>query len=330
VRAYFANEQATVAFAPDFQSYLTATGTGDFALLAAADGAIVRRFQPAGGGQPLGFGFSGDGQRLLVRFTDGRIEFWSREGAEPLGALSPSGPRGAAAALHPREPVAAWAAADGSIRVRSLEGGNERLLADAGPDVRRLGYAPDGATLAVVRADRVELRDAATGALRWRRDGAFAAVDPAWSAAAGWLAVADESRGDLLVLATDTGRVVQEMPGGGAVPVLLAWAPGAHRLAAIASDAMLRVWEMRSGEVVFQTGMPPRVLAFSPDGRHLAGARRWLEVGVWAWAGETVFREWRGAEVTRRRADEIALSPDGRWLASSESGTGAALGCGAR
>ncbi len=320
LRCYFANEAATIAVAPDFQTYLTATGQPDFALLKTADGSVVHRFRSPGEGQPQAFGFSGDGEWFTAKFVDGRTEVWPRLGESPVWTLPARGRLGAACALHPVQPQCAWADESGAIRIRHLLKGENHALAGPGDRVVRLGFSPDGMQLAVLRGSRLLMLGAAAGETRWTRDGRWAAVDLAWSADGRWIAAAEEARGDLLVFEASSGALVQVLPGGGVLPQLVAFVPGGRRLAVIARNATLSVWDVIAGEAFFHTGMPPRVLAFSRDGRQMAGARRWLEVGVFSWAEENVFREFQGSEVTKGRCDEVAVSPDGRWLATSEPG----------
>ncbi|MBI5688729.1 MAG: protein kinase [Verrucomicrobia bacterium] len=319
LRAYFASELATVEFAPDFQSYLSATGQPDFVRLDSRDGSIVRRYRPEGAGQPLAFTFSGDSRRFAVTFADRRIECWAVDGGKPLWVVPPRGQLSVAVALHPQEPACAWADEKGAVRVRDLIAGGERVLVPPGERVVRLRYSPDGRRLAVLRAREFVVVDAVSGDVRWNREGRPLAVDPAWSGDGRWLAVAEATRGEIEVLAGETGRVVRVLAGGGEPPQLLEFVPGRPRLASISRNSTLRLWEVLSGDLLFQTGMPPRTLAFSPDGRWMAGARRWLEIGVFVWAEEEVLREFRGEGLTRERGNELAVSPDGRWLATSDA-----------
>jgi WD40 repeat protein len=318
LRAFFANELATVAFAPDLRSYLSATGQPDFALLSASDGRILRRFRSAGEGQPQTFAFNGDGRWFTALFGDGRVEVWPREGEKPVWTIPPRGRLSVARALHPSEPICAWADEAGAIQLRQLLTGDVRKLTEPGDRVVRLQFSPGGTQLAVLRWNRLVLIDATSGAARWAREGLWAAVDLAWSADDRWLAAADEARGDLLIFEAKSGAVTQALPGGGALPQLVAFVPGHRRVAVLSRNSTLRVWDVLTGDAVFQTGMPPRTLAFSPDGRQMAGARRWLEVGVFSWAEENVFREFQGGQLTKQGCDEGALSPDGRWLATSD------------
>ena len=318
LRAYFADESATVAFAPDFKSYLSATGQPDFVLLRTADGSILRRFRPTGAGLPHGFAFSADGRWFTARFVDGRVEVWPRAGENPVCTFPPRGRLSVACALHPSEPLCAWADEAGAIQLRQLITDEVRKLTEAGSRVVRLQFSPDGAWLAVMRWDRLAMVDLASGKERWIREGIWAAVDLAWSAEGQWLAAADDTRGDVHVFEAHSGLVAQVLPSGGVLPQLVAFTPGNRRVAVISSNAILRLWDILSGEAVFQTGMPPRTLAFSPDGRQMAGAKRWLEIGVFSWAEENVFREFQGRQVTKDRGDELSVSPDGRWLATSD------------
>jgi WD40 repeat protein len=317
LRAFFADELATVAFAPDFQTYLSATGQPDFALLSVSEGRVLRRYPGTSQVQPQSFSFSGDGRWFAAKFVDRRVEIWARDGDKPAWTLPARGTLAVAVALHPREPICAWADDEGAVQLRDLVRGESRRLVGPGVRVGRLQFSPDGTQLAVLRVDRLSVVETVAGKAAWTRDGSWGAVEPSWSSDGRWLAVVESSRGDIEVVAADSGRRVQVLSGGGAIPQLIAFVPGQARVAGVTRNALLRLWDVASGELRFQTGMPPRALAFSPDGRQMAGARRWLEIGLFNWEEEAVFRELRGERQSRERGDEIAVSPDGRWLASS-------------
>jgi WD40 repeat protein len=182
-----------------------------------------------------------------------------------------------------------------------------------------VGFSPDGTRLAVLRPRELVLLDAQSGAEIWRRPADWAKVDVAWSPDGLRLAATEASRGDIFVLDAASGQIEQLLPGEAVPPRLLAFGPGPRRLTTISDGATLRVWDIPNRDTVFQTELAPRVLAFSPDGQSMMSGRGWLEVGVFAWEPESVFRELFAGKVTRLGCDDLTFSPDGRWVATSDS-----------
>ena len=316
--AAFVDEAATLAFAPDFQSYLSYSGRGDFAQLSAAETKILRRFKPAGDGRARHFGWSGDGRRLTAVFVDGRTEVWSIDGETPMWTLPARGAAPPPCALHPQEPVCAWADDAGRIVRRDLGHGGEQPLTAAGAPVLGLAYSPDGTSLAVVRQGGIALIDSTSGGERWRRRAAALALAPVWSADGRWLAIAIEDS-EVLVCDVATGAPIRTVSNGGGPPRLMAFHPGGRRIAIVDGEGVLCVCDVRSGEAILKAGLAPRVFAFSPDGRRFAAARNALDAAVFSWAEETLFREFdRGAE-GKERSWGMSLSGDGRWIATADS-----------
>lgn len=96
----------------------------------------------------------------------------------------------------------------------------------------------------------------------------------------------------------------------------LAFSSAGDKLASTANDGTLRVWTLADGSaVVIRTGFPSRTVAFSPDGKLVAG-RFETGAGVWNSANGTLVARLAGrdtsADNTVRR---VAFSPDGKWLA---------------
>ncbi len=320
VGAAFLDEVSTLAFARDFQSYLSYSGAADFVLLSTADGKVVRRFRPLGEPGARHFAWSGNGRWLAAEYIDGRVELWSRTGETPAWTLPPqAGPTTPAYALHPEEPVCAWADEAGAVQLRRLDRAEVRPLAARGAVVARLAYSPDGRRLAVAHGEQLAVIDGTSGETIWKRDGRWgAAVDLAWSIDGLRLAAVERTRGEVAIFDAASGRAVQTLPATGGMPRLIAFHPDGRRLAVLASDAVLRIWDALSGEVLLQTPSFPRVLAFSPDGKKLATAVRTLEVGIFSWADSAVFRELAGDVITNENCDSLAVGAAGRLVATSD------------
>ncbi|MFM9995163.1 MAG: WD40 repeat domain-containing serine/threonine protein kinase [Phycisphaerales bacterium] len=246
--------------------------------------------------------------------------------------------------------VAGIAAADAAIRAEDAGTAKARLAQTPedlrGWEWRHLAYradrslltlpgapafaalvSPDGASLAVVRQDdTVDLLDGSTFEPLWTVRAPISATN-----ASGWLGcVSAFSRdGSLVVTSRGTecfawaaadGRLVNrfqiEGQWGG---LLTAISPDNRRLAANGIEGRLRVWDIASGEVLFDgTDLPlSRGVDYSPDGRLLG-------VGV-AGLGP-VLLDARSHEVVRRlllpgdslgEAGLLQFSPDGATVATA-------------
>jgi WD40 repeat protein len=94
----------------------------------------------------------------------------------------------------------------------------------------------------------------------------------------------------------------------------LAFSPDGKWLASGGGDGEVRLWDAGTLRKVHHLkglfGSDARV-AFSPNGKSLAGAATGGEPGVIVWDLASGKERWRGSEATRA----LAFSPDGRWLA---------------
>jgi WD40 repeat protein/tRNA A-37 threonylcarbamoyl transferase component Bud32 len=116
-----------------------------------------------------------------------------------------------------------------------------------------------------------------------------------------------------------TGRELRTLAGDGA----LAYSPDGALLATSGADHTVRLWESATGAELRRIATPDRsvmALAFSPDGRTLAGAGNASgpeargEVTLWDAASGRELRTFRGHT---KWVGTVCFSPDGRRLAST-------------
>jgi WD40 repeat protein len=103
----------------------------------------------------------------------------------------------------------------------------------------------------------------------------------------------------------------------------LAFSPDSQRLATASDDETLRIWDLASGHELLsfespRDGIPGYrgigCLAFSPDGKRLAGGKA-QNLAVWdAATGRRLhYLRWHSNLI-----ESVAFSPDGKWLASGD------------
>ncbi len=141
-------------------------------------------------------------------------------------------------------------------------------------------------------------------------------------------AVAWDSTGDQIAIATETGtiqildtsgQVVRSLQNGGAGVYTLAWSPDGTRLASGGADKVVRVWDVVAGKVAFTlTGHTGSILsvAWDPDGTRIVSASYEdtpQNVRIWnAVTGQQL------SAISAGAAPAVAWSPDGERLAVSQ------------
>jgi WD40 repeat protein/serine/threonine protein kinase len=104
----------------------------------------------------------------------------------------------------------------------------------------------------------------------------------------------------------------------------VAFSPDGDQVAAACGDGTVKVWDLKTGQVVSLHGHDQYVfsVAFSPmDGRRLASASRDKTVKVWDLTTQTAVLTLPGQGGWEYgSAYGVAFSPDGRWLAAGSEG----------
>ena len=280
------------------------------------------RVLPTQGGVASRLFFSEDGLHLMSSDQRGLITIFDTLTAATLRSFKISGP--AAVAYSPNDKQMAVAQSDNGILVFDATNGKGLfVLRGHKAEVTSLAFSADGKYLASGSDDKtVRVWSLATHSemlvLTGNDDAALAVTfssDRSLVASGGFdntVRVWDLKSGKLLNTLQHPGRVIS-----------VAFSPDSHRIASSCDgDMTLRVWDLASGkeflELQYQDviGRPAGV-EFSPDSRTL----------VWAGGPEGRVRVWDLADGWERPSLlgakggllAIAISHDGKWLASSST-----------
>lgn len=245
--------------------------------------------------------FSPDNQRMLTASVDGSIRIWDISPLNNAGLLVLSGHGGrlTQVAIEPNSKYLATAGYDGNVKVWTMPDGRElfTLSAHSGP-VWDITFSPDGESLATAGADntarvwdiraslaspdssaRLEISDDPnlSGSLSNQPGIRQVAFSPdgarlLTAGADGMVRLWDINTGQ------ETGAFKFEATRYGVSGVASAtFSPDGKQLAAVTEgpEAMLKVWEIETGNVVFEASRHVEMdayfaLAYSPDGNYLA------------------------------------------------------------
>jgi WD40 repeat protein len=312
---------ARLAVRPGGRHLATAAPDGEVEVWEVDTGRRVFAARPAPGQSTRGLAYSPDGRRLAVACRDAVVRVCEAE----TGAVLAAGPAGLAYPDMRDQPLAFTPDGRAVVTVRP-DRGLQFVEADSGRVVRVLPGSPaesvfglaagPGGVLVVAAQNVVHVRDAGTGRTRVTLRGHTGIV----------LDVAVTPDGQVITGSAD-GTVVAWEPAGSAASVPLgpggllaravAFSPDGRRVAGGAADAgPTRVWEADAGRELF---------AVPGHGGRTTGAafspdgRRLVTAGRDATA-----RVWDAADGRPLLAlaghagpvNGVAVSPDGRWIAT--------------
>ncbi len=227
--------------------------------------------------------FSHDGRRLAVASQDGKIELFLRRRSEFVPERTLTGHQDDVwqTAFGPNDSLLASASEDGTIRIWEVESGRElRKIEDGSEDIFRVRFTPSGKALVSCGEDR---------AVR------------IWDVASGQSLAATAGHRDRI-------HDVLFLP------------PKDTHLVSAGNDGQIIFWNTRTGleeKRLLVSGDTLQQLAFTPQGSQMAAGGRSGRIYLWHLdpAGNT-----GGADTLRGHTQMIhrlAISPDGRWLASA-------------
>jgi WD40 repeat protein/serine/threonine protein kinase len=305
-----------VAFSPDGKALASAGQDRMVRLWEVATGRLLGTFQ-GHRDEVNGVAFSPDGKALATASEDRTVRLWDVGTQQETHRFAALPDEAVNVAFAPDGKVLAASGADGIVRFWDLPSGRDRRPLKAGKGrIEFLSFSPDGRLLATA-AESAAVWELATGnrLFHWRGRPRF------W-----FMGVAFAPQGRDLAVASTHGVELHDLTGGdvrfsfgGHTEIVqsVACAPDGRTLATASNDGTVRIWGAGTGRLLnLLTGHVGRVwsVAFAPDGRTLASAGKDGVVRLWEPGKLPNRAELGNAPLPMRPL--IALSPDGRWLAT--------------
>ncbi|GAB4574983.1 MAG: adenylate/guanylate cyclase domain-containing protein [Anaerolineae bacterium] len=323
----------SLSFGPDGQTALSSAQDGTLILWDLADGRVQARLS-AHAEVITAAAISPTGRYALSAALDRRVLLWdltTGEIARELSghssivygvAFSPDGRYALTGGEDAR--LILWNLADGAI-VRQFEG--DALMTD-------VLFSPDGESVAALFNGCIRRWVVATG----EPLPAIACDDPAtparWSLALspdGRHALTGSVQGMVQLWDLDTGAEELRLLGHAQNVHRVAFSPDGRQAISGSSEGSVRVWDLRNGaEVRMISGPTPGSaflsgVAFTPDGGRVIAGTRDAQRGA-PGSAMILYDAATSAEIMRfgghsGQVNDIALSPDGRWVLSGSEDT---------
>jgi len=283
--------------------------------------------------------FSPDGTLLAGGSVDSTIKVWNKESGELVHNLKQPGGI-TYLAFSPDGHLLATSSYDATVRLWQLPEGTLRAEHKGHRGtVWSVSFSPDGKTIATCGEDAtVRLWDAESGNLKKTLSGHTLNVwDVKFSPDGAKLASGSFDH-TIKIWDANTGALLKTIDGHSEAVVSLAFSPDARVLASTSDDKTVKLWDMDDGTLLRALEAPEHVQAssFSPDGRWLlTGGRDQATLGEFLqnFLGDSEYNKgvsMRLWEVETGRllqtfsnhandVNDVAFSPDGKWIASGSS-----------
>jgi RNA polymerase sigma factor (sigma-70 family) len=316
----------SMVFAPDGKSLAVCDSSNTVRLHDTANGECTRRLQHQGD-HVAEIAISADGRYLAsIPHNDGQelgeISIWDLRTDKERHRLKGAGGSVLSAAFSPDDKYVAVGCRDSHLLLFDLATGKEVRRFPTDALFAGIAFSPDGKSLAAVSGEGViRLWETETGRVL------PASADPFLDAVHELHFSADGRRllghaGIYFAWDANTGRELRRFPKASERYWPAALAPDESLLVTADPDGTLRLWDAKTGrEVRALKGHDKSIwsMVFSQDGHRLfSSCAEDRTIRVWDVAGG---REIRKLTCPNRMA-RLAVSPDGRWLASASDERG--------
>jgi WD40 repeat protein len=311
-----------VAYSPNGDRVVTASADGTVRQWAVATGNLIGIPYRGHRHEVQTAVYSPDGHWIASGDHDGTVRLWSAEDQADIAVLHGHTELVLQLAFGPNGRRLASAAKDGTARLWDIgHGTSPAVLRGHTNYVYPVAYSPDGRWIASGSWDgTVRLWDAATGepSATIRQEGPVRAL--AFSPDGSWLAFGYGPEYHLQIWDVATGQRRQHLQAPRGVIVAVAVSPDGSRIAAADRIGRISITDVATGQEVasFRTNeswAEKRGLAYSPDGRWLAGTGE-DDKTIDVWNTQTFERTRRLVGHTAA-VNSFAFSLDGRRLVSA-------------
>jgi WD40 repeat protein/serine/threonine protein kinase len=273
--------------------------------------------------------YSPDGQRLIAGCWNRTVKIWDLESGGETLVLRGHGDMvmGVGVSADGRRLVSAGF--DGTVRLwypppaGDQPAETPRVLRGHEKELGAIVFSPDGRRLASCSLDRtIRIWDLATDKVLHVLKGHAEPVTSLAFSADGKQLTSVCFEGTMMTWDVESGQLLRARPKH-LGPVLttgftVAFRPDGRQLASTPDDETVKVWDVATGQEQWakapRVGVtPPLTLAYSADGRRIAGAASGV-IKVWDAATAAELHSFAG---TRHMVQFVAFHPDGRQLATA-------------
>ena len=271
----------TLAYAPDGNSVASADIEDGLILWDARTGKSKHTFADRNVIQRVAF--SPDSKLLASGGYNKTIDIWDVKTDKLLKILEGHENYVHALAFSPDGKLLASGSWDTTVKIWNASTWTATLSLPHPESVWDLSFSPDGATLATIDAKgTIRLWDTKSGNMRRQFSpgdkGGFVTFSPDGKL------LAVQVKHDVALIDSVTGNVVRKLEGHRVAPQAAAFSPDGKRLASVAQDGTLRLWNVATGEMVdilTQRGGRFRDVKFASDGLVIATASEDHTVRLW-------------------------------------------------
>ncbi len=316
--------ESNLAFSPD-GTLLAATNENSLDLRDAASGRNLHTLAGHTNGVSV-IAFSPDGRTIVSGSADQTLKLWDVASGRELRTFTAFGQPINAAEFSPDGTNVVSGGHDNTLKMWDAANGRVlRTLTGHGREVLKIAFSPDGLTMVSGSGDNtLKLWDTASGRELRTLEGHSEGVQSVSFSPDGRSIVSASWDMTLKLWDTASGRLLRTFSGHTLTVTCVAFSPNGRTVVSGGWDKSLKLWDVASGRTLrtmraTDSGPDGYIegVAFSPDGRTIAGAHG-DSLELWDAASG------RGPRTLKGHGEGItavAFSPDGRTIISGSQDT---------